>query len=114
MWLLYCPPSRTQPWRQCRSSVKPKHDTCVLRSRQSINDIPAYSTTPASARVIQRTLSKVMAANASMSEYVDSYEEALDVVRQFEETTNSKFLVVKRRVYESGRNNTFICHMNCI
>lgn len=49
-----------------------------------------------------------------MSEYVDSYEEALDVVRQFEETTNSKFLVVKRRVYESGRNNTFICHMNCI
>ena len=46
-----------------------------------------------------------------MCEFVGSYEEALDVVRQFEETTNSKFLVVKRRVYESGRSNSF--HVLC-
>ena len=48
-----------------------------------------------------------MAANTSVCEFVGSYEEALDVVRQFEETTNSKFLVVKRRVYESGRSNSY-------
>jgi len=44
-----------------------------------------------------------MAANAN-SDCVASYEEALEAVRQFEETTNSKFLVVKRRVYDYGRN----------
>ena len=34
--------------------------------------------------------------------YVASYDEAIDVVRQYEDATNSKFLVIKRRTYASG------------
>ena len=51
-----------------------------------------------------------MAAIAN-SECVAGYEEALEVVRQFEESTNGNFLVVKRRVYDYGRNKSF--HLLC-
>ena len=36
------------------------------------------------------------------SDYVASYDEAIDVVRQYEDATNSKFLVIKRQTYASG------------
>jgi len=36
------------------------------------------------------------------SDYVASYDEAIDVVRQYEDATNSKFLVIKRRTYAPG------------
>ena len=36
------------------------------------------------------------------NDYVASYDEAIDVVRQYEDATNTKFLVIKRRAYAPG------------